>query len=216
MEVWRQNRVSGAAGRRTSGSPRSRRRTRGRGERSSSPTARRPGAVRSHTKLSCVLLSGRDRPPRKEVSAPCAIRGIARRRTCILHGLKSASMRRSTRSRRGGALHEVLRERTRNFPFNHLGRREDQTGLIIRPDCGDLPYFLRSVFRIQRGGRSGTRRAGAVTAASRRSASRGGAFRSSNQRTRPIPRLRSRRYPGRCSLPGVSPRASIPEQGEHR
>jgi hypothetical protein len=50
------------------------------------------------------------------------------------------------------ALHEVLRERTGNFPFNHLGRREDQTGLIIRPDCGDLPYLLRAYFAFKGGG----------------------------------------------------------------
>jgi len=32
------------------------------------------------------------------------------------------------------ALHEVLRDRSRNFLFDHLGLREDQMGMIIRPD----------------------------------------------------------------------------------
>lgn len=44
------------------------------------------------------------------------------------------------------ALHEVLRDRSRNFLFNHLGLGEDQSGLVIRPDCADLPYFLRAYF----------------------------------------------------------------------
>ena len=49
------------------------------------------------------------------------------------------------------ALHEVLRDRSRNFLFNHLGLREDQKGLIIRPDCADLPYFLRAYFAFKNG-----------------------------------------------------------------
>jgi hypothetical protein len=49
------------------------------------------------------------------------------------------------------ALHEVLRDRTRNFLFNHLGLGEDQMGLIIRPDCADLPYFLRAYFAFKMG-----------------------------------------------------------------
>jgi hypothetical protein len=49
------------------------------------------------------------------------------------------------------ALHEVLRDRSRNFLFNHLGLREDQTGLVMRPDCADLPYFLRAYFSFKMG-----------------------------------------------------------------
>ncbi len=37
------------------------------------------------------------------------------------------------------ALHEVLRDRSRNVLFNHLGVREDQLGIVVRPDCADLP-----------------------------------------------------------------------------
>ena len=44
------------------------------------------------------------------------------------------------------ALHEVLRDQSRNALFNHLGLNEDQMGLVIRPDCADLPYFLRAYF----------------------------------------------------------------------
>jgi hypothetical protein len=49
------------------------------------------------------------------------------------------------------ALHEVLRDRSRNVLFNHLGLREDQKGLIIRPDCADLSYFLRAYFAFKMG-----------------------------------------------------------------
>ncbi len=49
------------------------------------------------------------------------------------------------------ALHEVMRDRSRNFLFNHLGLREDQTGLVMRPDCADLPYFLRAYFSFKMG-----------------------------------------------------------------
>ncbi len=49
------------------------------------------------------------------------------------------------------ALHEVLRDRSRNFLFNHLGLREDQSSLVMRPDCADLPYFLRAYFSFKMG-----------------------------------------------------------------
>ncbi len=49
------------------------------------------------------------------------------------------------------ALHEVLRDRSRNFLFNHLGLGEDEMKLVIRPDCADLPYFLRAYFAFKMG-----------------------------------------------------------------
>ena len=49
------------------------------------------------------------------------------------------------------ALHEVLRDRSRNFLFNHLGLAEDSMKLIVRPDCADLPYFLRAYFAFKMG-----------------------------------------------------------------
>jgi len=46
------------------------------------------------------------------------------------------------------ALHEVLRDPKRNFLFDHLGGGEDsgKVAPVIRPDCADLPYFLRAYF----------------------------------------------------------------------
>ncbi len=49
------------------------------------------------------------------------------------------------------ALHEVLRDKSRNLLFNHLGLGEDQMGTLIRPDCADLPYFLRAYFAFKMG-----------------------------------------------------------------
>ena len=49
------------------------------------------------------------------------------------------------------ALHEVLRDRSRNFLFNHLGLGEDEMRLVFRPDCADLPYFLRAYFAFKLG-----------------------------------------------------------------
>lgn len=49
------------------------------------------------------------------------------------------------------AMHEVLRDRSRNVLFNHLGLREDEKGLVIRPDCADVPYFLRAYFAFKLG-----------------------------------------------------------------
>ena len=46
------------------------------------------------------------------------------------------------------ALHDVLRDPKRNFLFDHLGSGEDsgKAAPVIRPDCADLPYFLRAYF----------------------------------------------------------------------
>ena len=49
------------------------------------------------------------------------------------------------------ALHQVLRERSRNFLFNHLGLGEDEMKVVLRPDCADLPYFLRAYFAFKMG-----------------------------------------------------------------
>ncbi|MGH7435891.1 MAG: hypothetical protein ACRENE_09475 [Polyangiaceae bacterium] len=49
------------------------------------------------------------------------------------------------------ALHEVLRDPSRNFLIDHLGLGEDAHGLVVRPDCADLPYFLRAYFSFKLG-----------------------------------------------------------------
>jgi hypothetical protein len=44
-----------------------------------------------------------------------------------------------------GNLQSLLGDREHNLLFNHLGQDED-THLALRPDCADLPYFLRGYF----------------------------------------------------------------------
>ncbi|WP_426434843.1 hypothetical protein [Bradyrhizobium genosp. P] len=47
--------------------------------------------------------------------------------------------------------YEVLRDQSRNFLFNYLGRNEDLTQTNIRPDCADFVYFLRAYFAFKMG-----------------------------------------------------------------
>ena len=49
------------------------------------------------------------------------------------------------------ALHEVLRDQSRNVLFNYLGLGEDRVGMALRPDCADLVYFLRAYFAFKMG-----------------------------------------------------------------
>jgi hypothetical protein len=47
--------------------------------------------------------------------------------------------------------HEVLRDQSRNFLYNYLGRNEDKTQTGLRPDCADFVYFLRAYFAFKMG-----------------------------------------------------------------
>ena len=47
--------------------------------------------------------------------------------------------------------YEVLRDQSRNFLFNYLGRNEDNTQTGQRPDCADFVYFLRAYFAFKMG-----------------------------------------------------------------
>jgi hypothetical protein len=46
---------------------------------------------------------------------------------------------------------EVLRDQSRNFLFNYLGRGEDNVKSGLRPDCADFGYFLRAYFAYKMG-----------------------------------------------------------------
>ena len=45
---------------------------------------------------------------------------------------------------------EVLRDQSRNFLFNYLGRGEDNVA-TGKPDCADFVYFLRAYFAYKMG-----------------------------------------------------------------
>jgi len=49
------------------------------------------------------------------------------------------------------AWHEVVRNRSRNVLFDHLGIGEDKVALSLRPDCADFVYFLRAYFAFKMG-----------------------------------------------------------------
>ena len=49
------------------------------------------------------------------------------------------------------AMDQVLHDPSRNILFNHLGLREDEKKAMIRPDCADVPYFLRAYFAFKLG-----------------------------------------------------------------
>lgn len=49
------------------------------------------------------------------------------------------------------ALHEVLRDKSRNVLFNYLGLNEDEMKQVFKPDCADMPYFLRAYFAFKMG-----------------------------------------------------------------
>ena len=47
------------------------------------------------------------------------------------------------------AMDKVVRDRSRNFLFDYLGLHEDN--IVMRPDCADFPYFLRTYFAFKLG-----------------------------------------------------------------
>ena len=49
------------------------------------------------------------------------------------------------------ALHVGLRDKSRNFLYDYLGLNEDDAKIVYRPDCADLPYFLRAYFAFKLG-----------------------------------------------------------------
>jgi hypothetical protein len=49
------------------------------------------------------------------------------------------------------ALHDVLRDRSRNILFNYLNAGEDDVAMPLRPDCADFVYFLRAYFAFKMG-----------------------------------------------------------------
>ena len=82
---------------------------------------------------------------------PLRNHGIARPKICSRPGSRSCSTIPIDAAPSWPALHVVLRDRSRNILFNHLGLGEDEMKMVLRPDCADLPYFLRAYFAFKMG-----------------------------------------------------------------
>ena len=67
--------------------------------------------------------------------------------------LDREAFRRAARRRRcrGPRCMSCCAIRSRNFLFNHLGLGEDEMNMVLRPDCADLPYFLRAYYAFKMG-----------------------------------------------------------------
>ena len=76
---------------------------------------------RSRAKSRCTRKEPR-RPRRRERAfGPCAMRGIARAKTCIRHGSRNCSTRRSTQALSWPAMHDVLRDPIAQRPVQPSG-----------------------------------------------------------------------------------------------
>ena len=147
----RPNRASGTAGRRISGSPRSR---------------RRPRDVACEARARARAGRMQHDHARNRRARPTSRRGRARRTGSVwplrntwnraTENLYSAWIEKlfdapldATPS--WPALHEVLRDRSRNFLFNHLGLGEDQMGHRHPPRLRRPSVLFARVFRVQDG-----------------------------------------------------------------
>src|SRR5437660_7929572 len=149
MAAWPPPRGSATAARRISGSPRSRGPRRAPGMRRSRPSRRVQDAARSRARSRCARTNRAGRAPWRGAPGPCAIPGIAS------ENLFSAWIEKLFDDPLDAepswpALHEVVRDPSRNFLFNHLGFNEDAK-IYLRPDCADLPYTLRAYFAYKMG-----------------------------------------------------------------
>ena len=148
-ERSQRNRPTGRAVRPISGSPRSRRRPPARGGRNLRARARRRTAARSRARSSCketAAAAGQGKGCL--AAAPGWDRGTENLYSAWIERLFDAPLDEEPSWK---AMHEVLRDRSRNVLFNHLGLREDEKGLIVQPDCADVPYFLRAYFAFKMG-----------------------------------------------------------------
>src|SRR6476646_8798098 len=149
MERSSRNRMTGTAVRPISGSPRSPRRRSGRGTSSLRAKGRRRSAARSRARSPCSAKCRRA-PSREMASGQCARHGTGAPRICIRRGPRRSSTRPSTKSRRGRRCTRCCAT-DRTTCSSTLYLREDEKGLILQPDCADVPYFLRAYFAFKMG-----------------------------------------------------------------
>lgn len=116
---------------------------------------------RDGTGLACATIRVRRKGARTPRPASAAVWPVSRRWDAAEEALYSAWIRELFHAERGEelayrAFHEVTGEASRNLLHDALGWGEDSdpkspTGLKLRPDCADTPYFLRAYFAWKRG-----------------------------------------------------------------
>lgn len=91
-------------------------------------------------------------PERRELPAPLDVSWVGRRAwTHALENLYSAWIERLFAAPEGASpswasLADVLHDPARNLFYDYLGAGEDEVPGPIKPDCADLPFFLRAYF----------------------------------------------------------------------
>ena len=151
MAASRPSRASGTAARRISGSPRSQSPAAGTWR----ATLARSGAPAECGTITRDIAVRADRPPPPSAT-PGSVWPLRNTWNRATENLFSAWIEKLfddplDAAPSWPALHEVLRDRSRNVLFNHLGLGEDEMKIVIRPDCADLPYFLRAYFAFKMG-----------------------------------------------------------------
>ena len=141
------NRASGSAGRLISRSPRSMRLPLGNGGR---PSLRRTAAMLP-AKSPCAPISRRGRKARPEACGRCAMPGIAEWRTCSRPGSRNSLTRRSTPRRHGRRCTRCCATNPATSCSTILVSAKTRSKIVLRPDCADLPYFLRAYFAFKMG-----------------------------------------------------------------
>ena len=114
----------------------------------------------------------------REASGRCAIRGIARPKTCTLHGSRSCSTLRSRRRRRGRRCMKCCAIDRAISCSTIWVLAKTRWGSSFAPTAPIFPTFCARISPSRWGCRSATRNARAAAAARRRSATRGGTSRS--------------------------------------
>ena len=178
-------------------------------------TLAREGAPAGCSTVTRKIAVSRNQPHRharrQGASGPFAMHGIAGLKTCILHGSRSSSMRRSTKSCRGRRCTKCCAIDRAISSSTIWVCAKTRRGSSFVPTALTFPTFYARISRSKWGCPSGTRSARAAVAASHRNAHSGGIFR---KRSSPPPRLSKKLRPLVCSdsCQPIEPPAKIPQR----
>ena len=113
--------------------------------------ALRPSAARSPAKSPLPAPNRRSRARPTAAFGRSATPGTAKPKICFPRGSRNFSTRRSRKRRRGRRCTRCCAIARAMSCSTIWVCGEDQMGMVIRPDCADLPYFLRAYFAFKMG-----------------------------------------------------------------